>query len=104
MTFSPVQCFSKSFKPANGLRISAADLSKIGRLLLGDGMVNMGLQPGTLPGIALTTHTQFDVAQPAQHRRWLPLRLCSTSHKPAELVLRDAGACGGIEADTWESI
>ena len=37
-----------------------------GWALLGDGMVNMGLQPGTLPGIALTTHTQFDVAQPAQ--------------------------------------
>jgi hypothetical protein len=29
-------------------------------------MVNMGLQPGTLPGIALTEHTQFDVARPAQ--------------------------------------
>ena len=37
-----------------------------GWALLGDGMVNMGLQPGTLPGIALTEHTQFDVAQPAQ--------------------------------------
>ena len=34
-----------------------------GWALLGDGMVNMGLQPGTLPGIALTEHTQFDVAQ-----------------------------------------
>jgi hypothetical protein len=37
-----------------------------GFALLGDGLVNMGLDPGTLPGIALTEHTQFDVAQPAQ--------------------------------------
>lgn len=37
-----------------------------GWALLGDGMVNMGLQPGTLPGIALTEHTQFDVAEPAR--------------------------------------
>lgn len=37
-----------------------------GWALLGDGMVNMGLDPSTLPGIALTEHTQFDVAQPAQ--------------------------------------
>jgi hypothetical protein len=37
-----------------------------GWALLGDGMVNMGLQPGTLPGIALTKHTQFDVAEPAR--------------------------------------
>jgi len=37
-----------------------------GHALLGDGLVNMGLDPGTLPGIALTEHTQFDVAQPAQ--------------------------------------
>ncbi|NQU69172.1 MAG: hypothetical protein HQ514_01405 [Rhodospirillales bacterium] len=37
-----------------------------GYALLGDGMANMGLGEGTLPGIALTTHTQFDVAKPAQ--------------------------------------
>jgi hypothetical protein len=37
-----------------------------GHALLGDGLVNMGLDPGTLPGIALTEHTQFDVAHPAQ--------------------------------------
>ena len=37
-----------------------------GHALLGDGLVNMGLDPGTLPGIALTEHTQFDVAEPAQ--------------------------------------
>ena len=37
-----------------------------GYALLGDGMVNMGLEPGTLPGIALTEHTQFEVAQPAR--------------------------------------
>jgi hypothetical protein len=37
-----------------------------GWALLGDGMVNMGLDPGTLPGIALTEHTQFDVAHPAE--------------------------------------
>ena len=37
-----------------------------GYTLLGDGMAYMGLDPGTLPGIALTEHTQFDVAQPAQ--------------------------------------
>ena len=37
-----------------------------GHALLGDGLVNMGLDPGTLPGIALTEHRQFDVAHPAQ--------------------------------------
>lgn len=37
-----------------------------GHALLGDGLVNMGLDPGTLPGIALTTQTQFEVAHPAQ--------------------------------------
>lgn len=36
-----------------------------GHALLGDGLVNMGLDPGTLPGIALTEHRQFDVAAPA---------------------------------------
>ncbi len=37
-----------------------------GYALLGDGMAHMGLDPGTLPGIALTTHKQFEVSQPAQ--------------------------------------
>lgn len=37
-----------------------------GYTLLGDGMAYMGLDPGTLPGIALTEETQFKVAQPAQ--------------------------------------
>lgn len=37
-----------------------------GYTLLGDGMAYMGLDPGTLPGIALTEHTQFDVAEPAR--------------------------------------
>jgi hypothetical protein len=37
-----------------------------GHALLGDGLANMGLAPGTLPGIALTEHTQFPVARPAQ--------------------------------------
>jgi hypothetical protein len=37
-----------------------------GYALLGDGMAYMGLDPGTLPGIALTEETQFDVARPAQ--------------------------------------
>ncbi len=37
-----------------------------GYALLGDGMAYMGLDPGTLPGIALTKETQFEVAQPAQ--------------------------------------
>jgi hypothetical protein len=37
-----------------------------GYTLLGDGMAYMGLDPGTLPGIALTEETQFDVAKPAQ--------------------------------------
>lgn len=37
-----------------------------GWALLGDGMVNMGLDPGTLPAIALTEHTQFEVADPAR--------------------------------------
>ncbi len=36
-----------------------------GYTLLGDGLAYMGLDPGTLPGIALTEETQFDVAQPA---------------------------------------
>lgn len=36
-----------------------------GHALLGDGLANMGLGEGTLPGIALTEHTQFDVAHPA---------------------------------------
>jgi hypothetical protein len=36
-----------------------------GYALLGDGMAYMGLDPGTLPGIALTEETQFDVADPA---------------------------------------
>lgn len=36
-----------------------------GHALLGDGLCNMGLGDGTLPGIALTEHTQFDVAKPA---------------------------------------
>ena len=37
-----------------------------GFALLGDGLANMGLDPGTLPGIALTEQTQFAVAEPAQ--------------------------------------
>lgn len=37
-----------------------------GHALLGDGLANMGLGEGTLPGIALTEHTQFDVVNPAQ--------------------------------------
>jgi len=37
-----------------------------GYTLLGDGMAYMGLDPGTLPGIALTEETQFEVAHPAQ--------------------------------------
>jgi hypothetical protein len=36
-----------------------------GYTLLGDGLAYMGLDPGTLPGIALTEETQFEVAQPA---------------------------------------
>ncbi len=36
-----------------------------GFALLGDGLANMGLGSGTLPGIALTEHTQFEVAKPA---------------------------------------
>lgn len=36
-----------------------------GFALLGDGLANMGLGSGTLPGIALTEHTQFPVANPA---------------------------------------
>jgi hypothetical protein len=36
-----------------------------GFALLGDGLANMGLGSGTLPGIALTEHTQFDVTSPA---------------------------------------
>ncbi|MFO1038500.1 MAG: hypothetical protein U1E45_16810 [Geminicoccaceae bacterium] len=37
-----------------------------GWALLGDGLVNMGLDPGTLPGIALTEQMQFDVDDPAR--------------------------------------
>ena len=37
-----------------------------GFALLGDGLANMGLDPGTLPGIALTEQTQFEVADPAR--------------------------------------
>lgn len=37
-----------------------------GWALLGDGLVNMGLGSGTLPAIALTEHTRFDVADPAR--------------------------------------
>lgn len=37
-----------------------------GFALLGDGLANMGLDPGTLPGIALTEHMQFEVADPAR--------------------------------------
>jgi hypothetical protein len=36
-----------------------------GWALLGDGLVNMGLDPGTLPGIALTEERRFEVARPA---------------------------------------
>lgn len=37
-----------------------------GFALLGDGLANMGLDSGTLPGIALTEHTQFEVQDPAR--------------------------------------
>lgn len=40
--------------------------SASGHVLLGDGHVNMGLDQGTLPGVALTTETRLPVAQPAQ--------------------------------------
>jgi hypothetical protein len=36
-----------------------------GYALLGDGSANMGLDPGTLPAVALTEDVQLDVAQPA---------------------------------------
>ena len=37
-----------------------------GFALLGDGLANMGLGSGTLPAIALTEHTQFEIADPAR--------------------------------------
>jgi hypothetical protein len=40
--------------------------SGTGHTLLGDGLVNMGLDPGTLPGIALTEEVQLEVANPAR--------------------------------------
>lgn len=36
-----------------------------GYALLGDGSANMGLDPGTLPAVALTDDVQLDVARPA---------------------------------------
>ena len=44
----------------------SAGTTPTGCALLGDGMVNMGLSRARLPGIALTEHTQFDVAEPAR--------------------------------------
>jgi hypothetical protein len=40
--------------------------SATGHTLLGDGQVNMGLDPGTLPGIALTEEVQLEVTNPAR--------------------------------------
>jgi hypothetical protein len=39
--------------------------SPSGHAVLGDGLVNIGLDPSTIPGVALTTDRQFEVAQPA---------------------------------------
>jgi len=39
--------------------------SASGHILLGDGLVNMGLDTGTIRGVAVTVDTQLDVAQPA---------------------------------------
>jgi len=39
--------------------------SPSGHAVLGDGLVNIGLDPGTIPGVALTTDVQFDVVRPA---------------------------------------
>lgn len=39
--------------------------SHTGHALLGDGQVNMGLDPGTLPGIAITEDMQLPVLSPA---------------------------------------
>lgn len=40
--------------------------SHTGYALLGDGQMNMGLDPGTLPGISITEDVQLPVAYPAQ--------------------------------------
>lgn len=39
--------------------------SPSGHAVLGDGLVNIGLDPATIPGVALTMDHQFDVACPA---------------------------------------
>jgi hypothetical protein len=39
--------------------------SASGHVLLGDGLVNMGLDTGTIAGVAVTEDTQLDVANPA---------------------------------------
>jgi len=39
--------------------------SPSGHAVLGDGLVNIGLDPGTIPGIALTNDVQLEVAHPA---------------------------------------
>lgn len=39
--------------------------SPSGHAVLGDGLVNIGLDPGTIPGVALTTDVQLEVARPA---------------------------------------
>ena len=39
--------------------------SPSGHATLGDGMVNMGLDPGPIPGVAITQDRQFAVARPA---------------------------------------
>jgi hypothetical protein len=39
--------------------------SASGHVLLGDGLVNMGLDTGTIAGVAVTEDAQLDVAQPA---------------------------------------
>ncbi|MBL6751725.1 MAG: EthD domain-containing protein [Nevskia sp.] len=39
--------------------------SPSGHAVLGDGLANIGLDPGTIPAVALTADRRFDVAQPA---------------------------------------
>jgi hypothetical protein len=74
--------------------------SASGHVLLGDGLVNMGLDTGTIAGVAVTEDTQLDVAEPAVFspaRRGYRGRQDGTISKFMAYGMAPAGA----EIDPW---
>jgi hypothetical protein len=69
--------------------------SASGHVLLGDGLVNMGLDTGTIAGVAVTEDEQFDVARPAVFstvRRGYRARRDGTNSKFMAFGFAEAGA------------